>query len=482
MESSTTRKVVEYLFQLACVAGTIGTTSWCLYLFWQNNDVCLVDFKQYNEEIEYISPSFSLAFLNPFVEEKFKKYGEGIDSTSYIQFLEGRYWDDRMLNISYDDVTIDIHEYFLGYEIRFANMTTKKLKDFDQGDVDGWKPPYISLRHPKMKAFGVDSPYQKGTAVVKTSLNIKTDIFPGGIRPNDCYFNESNPNFGGLLFMLHYPGQMYRSWALGIGKWAWPKRTNTSSKSFEMSFTRRNMDVLVRRNKRNKPCNEDWENYDSKLFETRMRLFKCRPPYYYLADVPVCSTIEAMRMVGPLTPDELNNHDPPCRSISKLQFDYQDIDDDGKMTTHENISYFSVSTTAYDSTFKLIELVRAYDITSLIGNAGGYLGIFLGYALCQLPIAITNLWKSASKAYQTFAHKHPRKNKTKGQQISNQKIIVKPCTQEEDITRNTSIYDDIKCLKDEIKTLRRLMQNIIPKMKTFYEGEEYELKRIELEF
>ena len=35
--------------------------------------------------------------------------------------------------------------------------------------------------------------------------------------------------------------------------------------------------------------------------------------------------------------------------------------------------------------YKEIRQVRAYDTQSLIGNAGGYIGLFLGYALRELP-------------------------------------------------------------------------------------------------
>ena len=36
-------------------------------------------------------------------------------------------------------------------------------------------------------------------------------------------------------------------------------------------------------------------------------------------------------------------------------------------------------------TFMKITQTRAYDVQSLIGNAGGYIGVFLGVALIQLP-------------------------------------------------------------------------------------------------
>ena len=35
--------------------------------------------------------------------------------------------------------------------------------------------------------------------------------------------------------------------------------------------------------------------------------------------------------------------------------------------------------------FKEIKQVRAYNVQSLIGNAGGYIGLFLGYTLKEMP-------------------------------------------------------------------------------------------------
>ena len=177
IESINARKTIEYIFHFACIAATIVTTCWCVYIFYQDNDVCLVDFKQYNEEKEYIYPSFSLIFVNPFIEGRLNNYGDGINTSTYSQFLEGKYWDERMFNISYDDVTINMDDYFLGYDIMLANLTLKSYNDFEQGNSDGWKPPYVSHRHPKWKAFAVDKPYHKGQRIVRIWTKIKTEIF-----------------------------------------------------------------------------------------------------------------------------------------------------------------------------------------------------------------------------------------------------------------------------------------------------------------
>ena len=156
------------------------------------------------------------------------------------------------------------------------------------------------------------------------------------------------------------------------------------------------MDVLVRRNKKSKPCDPNWLNYDANMQEALMRRYAgCRPPYYGKIDLPLCSTASEMYLVTHNTPHDLteDGHPHPCRAISKFQFDYQDEEggteheEDGHGGSNGS-AFFSVSVGGYDPTFKLIQLVRAYDIQSLIGNAGGYLGIFLGYALYQVPGAV----------------------------------------------------------------------------------------------
>ena len=35
--------------------------------------------------------------------------------------------------------------------------------------------------------------------------------------------------------------------------------------------------------------------------------------------------------------------------------------------------------------FREVEQIRAYDFESLVGNVGGYIGMFLGYAISNLP-------------------------------------------------------------------------------------------------
>ena len=44
---------------------------------------------------------------------------------------------------------------------------------------------------------------------------------------------------------------------------------------------------------------------------------------------------------------------------------------------------------------------RAYTFTTLVGNVGGYMGLFLGYAILHFPKLLSNIAESIKKWYQT---------------------------------------------------------------------------------
>ena len=48
-------------------------------------------------------------------------------------------------------------------------------------------------------------------------------------------------------------------------------------------------------------------------------------------------------------------------------------------------------------TYLEIKQIRAYSLTNLVGNIGGYMGLFLGYAILNFPSLISKLLNSISK-------------------------------------------------------------------------------------
>ena len=83
----------------------------------------------------------------------------------------------------------------------------------------------------------------------------------------------------------------------------------------------------------------------------------------------------------------------PCVDLQRLAYNYDedDISFEQFKNTTSRFKIFpndSIVLTQIDLTnqnFKEIRQVRAFGIESLIGNIGGYIGLFLGASIIQLP-------------------------------------------------------------------------------------------------
>ena len=62
------------------------------------------------------------------------------------------------------------------------------------------------------------------------------------------------------------------------------------------------------------------------------------------------------------------------------------------MSAGQNISgAYEIQMRFEEEGYMLMEQTRDYDIQSLVGNSGGYLGLFLGYAVLQIPQGVNCL-------------------------------------------------------------------------------------------
>ena len=57
----------------------------------------------------------------------------------------------------------------------------------------------------------------------------------------------------------------------------------------------------------------------------------------------------------------------------------------------EPYGWFRILVEFQAKTFKEIKQVRAHNIQSLIGNAGGYVGVLLGWNFADLPNVLRNI-------------------------------------------------------------------------------------------
>ena len=88
--------------------------------------------------------------------------------------------------------------------------------------------------------------------------------------------------------------------------------------------------------------------------------------------------------------------DTPCRIITKsTYFDTEFPSDryDDKFEDKNPGNYFSARFYFPRPYFKEIRLVRSFDVETMIGNGGGYIGLCLGYSFLQLPTFLYDVWK-----------------------------------------------------------------------------------------
>ena len=388
--------ILAFMWEYVCLFMFIGCATWGIVTYLSDSDTCLVDFKLYNEKPSYRYPSISIMIINPFLDERLKEYGAGINAVTYSKFLAGQHWDERMLYIDYDNVTIDLNDYFIGYEMLSDNFSVIKIENFTDNPASsyGWRKPYRNFRAHAWQTFSIDPPFETFGGVsrflVQTWIKIRTNLFQNSIRQSVYEYDPDSPNWGGFEVWFHYPNQLMQSWHLGMGKWFWPQRNENSSKNYEMVFERSKMEVMKRRNKDESPCVEDEINHDQHVIQEIMSKSRCRPPHWNLSAYPLCRSKEEMiNVLPPLKKQEFLDYTPPCRIVTNMPFSFQELDEDPK----RDPAYFRISMTSADTTFKLVELIKEYPLQKLMGNIGGFLGLFLGYGMIQLPIFFCRLYK-----------------------------------------------------------------------------------------
>ena len=159
-------------------------------------------------------------------------------------------------------------------------------------------------------------------------------------------------------------------------------------------------EVLNRRNKGGNPCLHH-TNFDNDYKDRLMEEIGCVPPYWKTTrNFSQCQSQTQMKMFAREAfkayngnMEDVRDIVQPCIELKKITYSHTD-------TEYESKSYkeyfpglepkYNESSTAFfidfsNSDFKEIKEVEAFGIESLVGNVGGYIGLFLGLSIIQLP-------------------------------------------------------------------------------------------------
>ena len=102
-----------------------------------------------------------------------------------------------------------------------------------------------------------------------------------------------------------------------------------------MKFIVTGYEFLKRRNKPSSPCMDDIREYDQFLLGQHHQNVGCKAPYQmenFNPTLKLCETKEEMRRVQfPFNLETIRRFTPPCNTIQKLYYTYEDMELEGTM-------------------------------------------------------------------------------------------------------------------------------------------------------
>lgn len=338
-------KKVSALFHVLCWSATTSVVSYWIYKYSLNDDLCVVDYKKFYEDPTNHYPMLSLCFENPFSSNKLNLISPEINETTYLQFLRGEYFSPEMLEIDYENVTIDIAEYVKKYFVYWRDGSMEVFKFQKQYNL--FETTFSGfLLTSFLKCYGLKIPPDGDTQ--QFGVQLKNEIFPNSIRPTSVAFSV----------ILHYPNQLLRS--LGSMHFMWPEIK--SNNTYETIFRVNKMEMIERRNKGTRPCH-DSDNHDDMVLVHHTNKVGCTPPYLKPSKmIRRCTTENEMKEARFRLRSDDYDIIPPCRAMEKISYTHLESDLSG--TIWEGSGHFWISSSFYDKRFLEIIKTRYYFLYS----------------------------------------------------------------------------------------------------------------------
>ena len=360
------------IFKVLCCIGVLVMVGYWLYKFEiEDRDIGVVDYEMLEKvDIEY--PLLSLCFHNPFVERELNKNmldeSQKLDKNTYARYLKGAPTDDKMMKrITYENITINLDNYFSYAIYKFRNESNSHV---------------ITSSKPINHRITFNGFYRHKLFVKCFAPVISKSDYPN-LERFELFYNTvpllddlaiSKMNFQRVDFNIHYPEQFLLEASRGNGLLFDMLRVGRSSGT-RLSIT--GIEFLKRRRNRNHDCLENWKNFDSLVLRQHVRKFGCQLPYARpkgdemtkRVDYPICEDAKQMEISMYDFYKAKNDYYPKaCHRISRLNYFIKSPPANKKWSL----------AILYPEEIKIITQSKEVDVHSLIGNIGGYIGLFLG--------------------------------------------------------------------------------------------------------
>ena len=345
------RNSCKFYFRFVCIIVVIFMIGYWLYKYEvEDRDIGVVDYISLVDAKDIDFPRLTLCIKTPFVAKKLSETIHGLTSKLYLKYLTGEYSNDSLNAISYENITVDLNNYFMYAQEKMKNDSlwrNSSLSFFHKEIFNGFYLSYL------LKCYSVENNIEE-----HRNLNKIRMYYKGEELIDDIVGSKVS-----MYYKINYPGQFL------IGE----NPHYFSMKAGHSRFVRiKKIEFLRRRDTRKKKCSKGNISYDQMIMKKHATTSGCRPPYLNVdTAAPDCTTssqLKSSRFEYEMT--SIIDYPKDCKRMSEIQVIAKKETNPLKTKWRFGMSY--------PEEVKIITQAKEIDIHSLLGNIGGYFGLFLG--------------------------------------------------------------------------------------------------------
>ena len=343
--------MLRYFFNTICIIMLMFMAGFWLWKFAiEDRDIGVVDYVAFENALDIDLPSTTFCFQDPFLRNQLELHKPEINLSSYHQYLSGDAISEALQNVDYENISINLKDYFIAAYIRLRNETGfRNATVLHKVNFNGYH-----LQSQFIKCFEVALDMPQFQNVVNLYL-----YYDNKRLVDDTYTDDNNMEFWAAI---HYPGQFLLSLQFSFGHWA---------DVAPIEYDIKDIEIIRGRNSRKRSCtpHTDINSFDDMVQEKHAVSKGCTAPYLQrIEGIPRCSTKEAIKHAMYDWSTVGKKYYPACcQRISKIMY----------QTFVYSKETFYVTVT-YPEYARVIEQSKDVDIHALIGNIGGYVGLFPG--------------------------------------------------------------------------------------------------------
>ena len=364
------REFCKLSFNFCCFVTVFFMVAYWFYKYAvQDRDIGVVDYMSFQEASDIEYPVVSLCFYFPFMKQKLQNTNPQIDQRRYLQYLKGKIDGYGLEDTDYENISLDINDYFLSSEELWFNQSmwsNQATLSFDHVTTfSGFQNGFF------MKCFSIRI-RSNGYHHVKILLL----SYSKHKLVEDWSFYDGPETL--FAYNLHYPGQFL----LGDGIFSEPMKV------FNEVLWINEIEILRRRSTYRKKCIDGEIGYDTRTLNRHINSMGCRPPYLRAQmAVPVCNTTKMMKKSKfEITKIKATKNLQDCQIISNVKWERVNV----SLPNHYDPETSLILGIVFPQNIKIITLSKEVDIHTLIGNIGGYIGLFLGNFVSYFIIGYSN--------------------------------------------------------------------------------------------